>query len=197
MLLKPTLIRLTKNCQINGTQKNTKLTEEKLRPNSMISMKLMMSSQTTIEDLTTMKLLTETILIKMQIEPLIVSINNMEPKMNTRSNSSTNTTQKEKEIITKFQESQEMHHKVIYKMLIENWLYNTIPKAMKETLKQERDSMKSTRPITPFHLMPEETIMTLFLSVKLLLSELTTSLKISGQTDSTSQKKLMNFSGQC
>lgn len=66
-----------------------------------------------------------------------------------------------------------------------------------EIQKQERDSMKSTRPTTLSHLMLEEIIMILFLSVKLLLSELITSLKTSGEIDLMNWKKLMNFSGQC
>ncbi len=46
----------------------------------------------------------------------------------------------------------------------------------------------------PFQLIREETTMILSHSAKLLLSELTTFLKISGEIDLMNLKKLMNFS---
>lgn len=87
---------------MNGIQRKAKPTEKKLNQNSNKSMKHMMSSPTTTEDPTTMKLLTDNTLTKMLIKHLIGSTNNMEPKTKMRKSSLTNITQREKETTIKY-----------------------------------------------------------------------------------------------
>jgi len=162
----------------------------------MISTKLMMFFRTKTLDLITMRFHTSNTLTRMLIIPLKDSIESTECKMRTNENFSINSIQKEKKLHMKYSESQEPLASNKLMRLIENLHSNIILKTIMIVPKLERDLTKLIKPTIILETIPEDTTMIQCHSDKLLLSELTISLKTFGEIDGINYSKLTIFLGQ-
>lgn len=196
MLPQLKLTKPTKSSLLIGTLTNTKLIVRKLKLSSMISAKPMMSSPIEIVDLTTMMSAIELTPMRMLIRPSNDSLKSMEWKTKMKRNSLINITLTEEEITMRFLVFLRMLPWMRLKKLIGDFLCSIIQRITLTMLMLEKNSMKSTKPIMPCPQKLKDTTMTLSPLAKLPLSELTTSLKISGETDSVNGMTLMISSDQ-
>lgn len=196
MLPQLKLTKPTKSSLLIGTLTNTKLIVRKLKLSSMISAKPMMSSPIEIVDLTTMMSAIEPTPMRMLIRPSNDSLKSMEWKTKMKRNSLINITLTEEEITMRFLVFLRMLPWMRLKKLIGDFLCSIIQRITLTMLMLEKNSMKSTKPIMPCPQKLKDTTMTLSPLAKLPLSELTTSLKISGETDSVNGMTLMISSDQ-
>jgi len=120
----------------------------------------------------------------------------MEWKTKMKRNSLINITLTEEEITMRFLVFLRMLPWMRLKKLIGDFLCSIIQRITLTMLMLEKNSMKSTKPIMPCPQKLKDTTMTLSPLAKLPLSELTTSLKISGETDSVNGMTLMISSDQ-
>lgn len=137
-------IKLTKNCQKNGTLKNTPKTEKRLKQSSMTSAKPTMFSLTAILELIMMKWLVGITLMMMQNELSNDFSNSMELLMKLKESSFNSIILTEREILMKFSEFLEMPPSKTLMLLTESLLCNITQKITK-TLMPERNSMKSMK----------------------------------------------------
>lgn len=189
-------MRLSRSFPINCILINTKTTGGRFKLNSVGWQKLMMFFQIGIEEPTMIRSITKNIPMKMLKELLSVSIKSMVHKMKMRKSSLKLITQTEKEIIMKFLEFQNMLLWMKLKELTENLLFSTIQRTITIVKSQEEDLMRWTKPIMHFQQRQGDIIMIYSNLAKLLLLELKTSLKISGEIDSMNYNREINSSSQ-
>lgn len=134
--------------------------------------------------------------MRMLIRPSNDSLKSMEWKTKMKRNSLINITLTEEEITMRFLVFLRMLPWMRLKKLIGDFLCSIIQRITLTMLMLEKNSMKSTKPIMPCPQKLKDTTMTLSPLAKLPLSELTTSLKISGETDSVNGMTLMISSDQ-
>lgn len=134
--------------------------------------------------------------MRMLIRPSNDSLKSMEWKTKMKRNSLINITLTEEEITMKFLVFLRMHPWMRLKKLTGDFLCSIILRTTLTMLMLEKNSMKWTKPTMPCPQKLKDTTMTLSHLVRSPLSELTTSLKISGETDSVNGMTLMISSDQ-
>lgn len=196
MPAKKRLMRPSRSSPMNGIQISIKITGGMLKKSSMVLQKLMKFFQIGIEEPTMTKSIIKITLMKMLTKLLSVSMKSMLHRMKMKESSFKLITQTEEEITMKLLDWGRMLIWTKLKKLIESLLSSTTQRTTTTAKSQERDLMRLMRPITHFQHNQEDIIMIHSNLVRLLLLELRTSSKISGETDSTKYNRQMSSSNQ-